>query len=100
MESLPSDTWIYSNGPDTIYALTKRHSNWLPLKRSPSTTLEYSNYPESLERMADELAQEHGVIVYFFDIDRPYLPGEAELSALPGLRTVVRTDDGAILGTE
>jgi hypothetical protein len=96
VKGLPPDTLIYTNAPDVIYTLTERPSKWLPNKVDPVSTIQYNDYKNNLLKIGSQLSQHSGVIVYFNNIHRDYLPDDKELAALPNLQKDRETSDGVI----
>jgi hypothetical protein len=100
LKFMAPDTLIYSNAPDIIYPLTKMHSWWFPWKGSLSSTLQNADYLNNMKQMGDQLRQAGGVLVFFYTVERPYLPTEDELNQMLPLKIIFKNDDGVIYGVK
>jgi hypothetical protein len=93
----PADVPIYSNGYDAIYYLTGRRTFYLPEKIIHGTGRPNPYYEEELKKMASDLQEHDGDIVYFNTLSErsSFLPSESELkSRLPLISR--KTADGTI----
>ncbi len=67
-----------------------------PWKESPSSTIKFTDYDKNIIKMGEQLRQDNGVIIIFYDVQRLYLPDEAELGQKFPMNIVLKTGDGII----
>jgi hypothetical protein len=90
-------TRIYSNGADAIKFLTGRQAILIPKKVDPNTRKQNDRYPEDLQAMCRECAENGAIVVYLTAIsERWYLPTEDELELACTLQASHRLTDGTI----
>lgn len=94
---LPLGIPIYSNGVDAIYYLTGRRALDIPPKTIHGTGRPNPLYQAELNKMADDLREHDGVLVYFNTLpERWFLPLEGELQSQLPLTAVVTAADGSL----
>jgi len=100
VKGLPPDIPIYSNGRDAIYYLTGRRAIFIPEKIIHSTGRPNQNYDGEVEKMAGDIREHNGVVVYFHALpERTYLPPEDELRRRLPFEVATRAD-GSIFRTQ
>ena len=87
---------VYSNWPEPIYLLTGRLTRNIPFKANPYTTAARPAFASELADMAKRLKDSDGVLVYFDEPGRWYLPTQDELIRRVALRVVSPDDHGVI----
>ncbi len=96
LKDLPADTVIYTNAPDGVFFHTQRAVYGLPVKFDSLNQRPNPNYESQITALLEKV-KEGAVLVYFYQVERPNLPGGEELSGLLPLRIVAEYSDGIIL---
>jgi hypothetical protein len=96
VRALPHDTFIASNGPETIFLQTGRSAIEVPLRRSPLTTQPNRAYAQQLRDLAAVLQARRGVLVLFPTFGASYLPTLDELSGVMPLEPAVTSPSGTL----
>jgi hypothetical protein len=96
LRSLPPRVLIYSNAPEAVYLLAGRRAETVPVRVDPLTDRPLARYRAALERERSRLRKRPGVVAFFEDVHRRYLPSEEEVARRLGVRVVVQAADGAV----
>lgn len=96
LRGVPEDAPVYSNAPDAIDFLLDRHSRRIPRRFCPSSIRPNLTFSEDVEEMAGTLREAGGVLVWFENVSRRYLPKVEEIETLIPLTTVYIGDDGVV----
>ncbi|MCU1461482.1 MAG: rane protein of unknown function [Acidimicrobiales bacterium] len=92
---LPAPTRILTDGPDLLYARTRRASAAVPPRRDLRTDRVNGRLTSDLE-LAGRWLGSDGIVVWFADLAQPFLPTEAEVVSGLRLQLVARYPDGAV----
>lgn len=98
VKSLPSDTLIYTNGPDPLRVYTGRASRMIPRHSNPNNRQKNEAIVSELNTMVSKLSEQRGVIIYFNEITwRWYLPTVDQLSHVLPIQQVYKGNDGIVV---
>lgn len=96
---LPAGTTIYTNAPDAIIYVVRRHAVFIPMLALPRTGREDPDHPfaAQIAALRADPTPSNKVFVFFDGVDwRFYLPSEARLQGLLRLKLRDREADGRI----
>ncbi len=96
---LPANTTIYTNAPDAIAYVLRRHAVFIPMLALPRTGHEDPAHPFAAQiyELRNDPNPSNKVFVFFNRVDwRFYLPTEARLQGLLQLKLRDRESDGRI----
>jgi hypothetical protein len=96
IRALPRNTFIASNGPETIFLQTGRSAIEVPLRRNPLTTRPNQAYAQQLRDLAAVLRSRNGVLVLFPTFGASYLPTLTELQGVMSLEPAVSSTSGTL----
>jgi hypothetical protein len=95
VKKLPQGTIIYTNGPDAIKIIANRPSKMVPCLVSPVDRTKNKNIQRDISKMASEISDNKGVIIYLNGITwRWYLPTIKQLSQTIPLKLRYKGKDG------
>lgn len=97
LDSIELPKVIYTNGPNIVSLYTDAKSKMMPRFMSPIDRKLNDEFNVEMQRMVNELVQDHGIIVYFNEIKwRWYLPPIKMLTENLPLKNVYNGTDGSV----
>lgn len=95
-DALPSDAFVMSNAPETIWLGTGKRSIIVPIRRVSEAGVDNPHFDRDLREAARLLARRDGFLVMFDGYDGLEIATTDEIAARLHLELVQRTTDGAI----
>ncbi len=95
-DALPSDAFVMSNAPETIWLGTGKRSIIVPIRRVPEAGVDNPHFDRDLREAARLLARRDGFLVMFDGYDGSEIATTDEIAERLPLDLVERLPDGAI----
>lgn len=96
LKSVPLNENIYTNGVDVLRFWTGKEAMVLPQKIFGTTLRPNQNYKEQIKFLCEDVREGKAIIIYFTNVNRPYLPELGELINKCDISPLMELSDGII----
>jgi hypothetical protein len=100
MESVNKEKNIYTNGPEVINIYLNRSCQMVPRHTDPISGRFNEEIVDQIDVMVERLTDDRGLLIYFNNIRRWYLPSVEQIAKVIPLEAVYEGKDGVVLRVE